>query len=199
MLIGDSQVVVVGVVAGDLLVAGPGAASLPSKKLYDSALVEFDGLVDSIDLCGTMDWLDGGAGDDLLIGDHRMLVAGIQLGAVVRGDAVLVTDIANAAGRMSSESQVDFDRLVDCISLSGSQDILAGGEGDDVLIGDHQAAVIGAVAGPLLVADAADAQAVTQTKASAQKEALVDFDNLVGSLTLYGGKDTLSGDGGTIT
>ena len=199
-LVGDDQIVVAAVSDGDLLAVGSGNAALPTKKLYDSALVEFDQLVGNISTCAATDTLDGGAGNDLAVGDDRLLVAGVQTGSVIRGDAAFVSDAAAAAGRLSTEAQVDFDNLVNCIELGAASDTLTGGDGDDVLIGDHQAAIIGAVAGPVLEADSTNGQTATNApKAVTQSEALVDFDNLVGSLHLHAGKDALSGDLGNDT
>jgi len=196
-LIGDDAIVVAGISHGDLVVSGGGTAALPTKKLYDSAVVEFDQLVGSIDSSPTMDTLDGGADNDLLIGDDRLLVTGVQIGAVMRGDAGFVSDLAAAHGRLSTEAQVDFDNFVNSIHLGASIDTLSGGDADDVLIGDSQAVVIGAVAGPVLTADTnATAPATNAPKAVAQTEALVGFDQFVGSLSLDAGQDTLAGEAG---
>jgi len=197
VLIGDNQITIAGVVDGDLLVAGAGTGAQAAKKLYDSALVEFDQLVGSVSTCGSMDWLDGGADHDLLIGDQRLLVVGVQMGAVARGDATFVSDLANAHGRLSTEALVDFDQLVGCISLSADQDTLTGGDGNDEVIGDNQVAVVAAVVGPLLVADSADPTAVASTiKPVAQSEAMVEFDQLIGTLNVNAARDTLVGDAG---
>jgi Ca2+-binding RTX toxin-like protein len=94
-------------------------------------------------------------------------------------------------------ARVDFDRLVGSIHLEGASDTLSGGDGDDLLIGDQQAAIVAAVAGPVLRADTNSAlPAANAPKAVTQADALVDFDNLVGSLDLEEGNDILSGDGG---
>jgi len=196
LLTGDDVVVVVGLIAGDLAVAqGGGTASLPAKKIQDTALVEFDKLVGSIDLHGGRDTLSGGLGNDALAGDHRLAVAGVQQGAVFVAGATLAVDLAANVGRLSCEAQADFDCLVDCVRLEGGDDyLLDGGSGNDTLTGDHVVDIVAAVREALVVGTTGAPPATITS--SSQSEALVEFDRLVGSLDLCAGKDTVTGGEG---
>jgi Ca2+-binding RTX toxin-like protein len=193
-LVGDDVLSVAAVIDGDMVVAQPGSASVPTRKTQDSALVEFDAVLGHADLHGGNDTLRGGDGDDLLAGDSQVQVVALQAGAVFAADTTLALSLAASAGRLSNEAQADFDRLADCITLCGGDDTLTGGAGGDVLVGDHQASVTAVVVGPLVRGQGGSLP--TTLTGSTQCEALVEFDSLLGSLNLQAGRDSLSGESG---
>ncbi|HEX9433406.1 MAG TPA: hypothetical protein VF936_11540, partial [Burkholderiales bacterium] len=73
------------------------------------------------------DTLDGGTGNDRLIGDDRLRIAGVRL--------------ENGAGARA----LQIDGLIWDLDAAGGNDTLLGGDGDDVLIGDHELALAAAV------------------------------------------------------
>jgi Ca2+-binding RTX toxin-like protein len=175
-LIGDDQLAVAGVVEGALAQAGAGTISVPSKRSFAPDMVDFDGLLNCADLSGGADTLDGGAGDDLLIGDEAANVA-----AVIAGTGA-------AAGSLPASLKLtaEFNQLVGGLELGAQKDTLIGGDDNDVLVGDQEFGI-----------------AVVVTGAQAPDAAIIDVDGLAGSVSIdaYGdrldvgaGEDRLIGD-----
>ena len=76
--------------------------------------MQFDGLVGRFSLQGAGDVLQGGAGDDRLIGDHHVMVSGVVTGPVLSGSD-------GATGYTSDrvfETPVEFNRLVGSLEIS---------------------------------------------------------------------------------
>ncbi|MDB5862129.1 MAG: cya 1, partial [Ramlibacter sp.] len=194
-LVGDSALRVVAETTGPLLT---GTAAFASGYGYGygssfEALVDFDGIVRNINASGGNDTLQGDAGDDSLIGDDTLTIAGIV------GDAVV---LASAGGgsysgrRLFDGGLVEFDGLVCSVDLCGGNDVLTGGTGNDELIGDQQVKVVAAVAGPLFQAEAGVPAPTASVWWSSQRDEPVEFENMVGSIGLHGGNDTLNGSEG---
>ena len=190
-LVGDSQI---------LIAAGVGASPLAAEELMTlpfrpvltvspvtatSALrrVVVGPLVDQLVLQGANDTLEGGAGNDKLIGDHDVVVAGIVTGPVLVAGATVLDPWDSAL--------VKFDGVVGGLVLRGGNDVLRGGEGDDTLEGDSETRIAAITVGPLLTGSAA----YVANLSSALGE-LVEFEQIVSTISATGGIDQLCGDGG---
>ena len=103
--------------------------------------VDVDPIVDQLTLTGGKDTLDGGTGDDALVGDNEILVA-----AVVQGPLV----VAGPGAALPDRQLVDFDGLVGCLQATGASDTLIGGDGNDTLVGDNEAIVTAVLNGPVI-------------------------------------------------
>jgi Ca2+-binding RTX toxin-like protein len=136
LAIGDNRTVVAGVV-GDLHWAFPAGTDASSgctyshghgchSPAYDLGVrVEIENLVDDLKIEAADDKLDGGNGNDLLIGDNFTVVAaGIGSSpAGVNGVAVYIR------------------RVIDDLTVRGGSDRVNGGNGQDVLLGDNSTLV----------------------------------------------------------
>jgi Ca2+-binding RTX toxin-like protein len=139
-----------------------------------------DGLIGSLTLNAGCDNLDGGAGNDTLIGD-QLLGVGTVLNAIGVLPAVIPT----------GEVLLDIHELVDCLDAKAGRDKLTGGAGDDLMIGGSQS-VVAAYLGSLTTPLAAAIKIIG--------DRLVDgFDVRADCDTLRGGdgNDTLVGDSDT--
>jgi Ca2+-binding RTX toxin-like protein len=122
-LAGDNALSITGVLLAGVAADASAGAGMP--------LVEVSSLVDCIDICGRDDTLDGGAGDDVLIGDHVGSIAG-------------VAGSAGAGQRLRIEIECT---LIDCLTFYSGKDKLTGGLGDDLIVGDNSVEVAAVAAG----------------------------------------------------
>src|SRR5439155_25245245 len=99
-------------------------AGVRLENAAGSRTLQIDELIGDLDVAGGNDSLAGGDGDDVLVGDQELAIAGAVLDAV-------------PAGTLS----VTIAELVDPVSLGGGLDVLDGGGGNDVLVGDHVASI----------------------------------------------------------
>src|SRR5207253_647400 len=93
----------------------------------DGGRVRVESLAYDLDFYAAGDALDGGAGNDRLIGDDKLRIAGVRL--------------ESGAGTRA----LQIDGLIGDLDATGGNDTLLGGDGDDVLIGDHELAMAAAV------------------------------------------------------
>jgi Ca2+-binding RTX toxin-like protein len=202
LLIGDSHTRVAAV-AGNILLAG------------GSLEIEIEELVDELEIEGDDDIIDGGSGDDVLIGDNKTEVrAGltslfaadshieIEIYQLVDeleiegeddslsggdGNDLLVGDNCTLVSALVSDIQVDggyfkfaVNELVDDLEIEGNDDIIDGGSGDDVLIGDNRSTVLAGVDNIFIDAD----------------RVKIDIEELVDHLYIEGEEDRLDGGDG---
>ena len=141
-LVGDNSLVVSAIVQGPFIKLETGIA------YTDKQLIRVNSLIGNVVMQGAADRLSGGAGNDTLIGDHDVTVAGIFDGpALVIGAG---QGVARSKTSKVDDELVDFVGLVDCIQTNGAFDVLQGEDGDDLLIGDSRATVTGVVLGPVI-------------------------------------------------
>src|SRR6185503_4483108 len=142
--------------------------------------VEIEKLGGSIKVKGADDRLEGGTGDDHLVGDSNIALTGL-----------IVT-----AGGMLGNRSIETDNLLCSLRVEGGGDTLLGGDGNDVLIGDSAASFVGvqlpAVQQPS-GGGGGDGGPILVFAATATTVPLLQVDGLVGSVDLVGGRDTLDG------
>jgi Ca2+-binding RTX toxin-like protein len=168
-LIGDDQLAVAGIVEGALAQAGSGTITLPAKRSYSPDMVDFDGLVNCVQLCGGSDTLDGGPGSDLLVGDNAA-----NVGAVITGGAGAPISLPS-----SLMLKMELNQLVGSLCLSAQKDVLSGADGNDTLVGDQELGIADVIAG-----------------GQPQDAAIIDMDSLAGRITLDASDDRLDGGAG---
>ena len=120
-LIGDNAFQIAAVIDGG---EGGGSLLLPQYRLD----VEFDKLVGDVTLTAASDTMKGDDGNDCLIGDQALSVAGVLSGA-----------------QPDDGVRVDIEALANRITLKGGANKLEGGAGDDHLIGDSQVTLTGLI------------------------------------------------------
>jgi Ca2+-binding RTX toxin-like protein len=182
-----------GVVRGEVVRATAGGSSYLGRKLFDHELVEFQGLVGSVELCGGDDVLAGGADDDELVGDHELRVAAAVAGPLFAAEAGVAAPGTSNSWWSQREVPVEFHGLVDCIELNAGHDSLAGDEGNDRLAGDSDILVAATLQGALVSGFAAPTSGNTNYAPSID---LVRVNGIVGSLDAEAGCDLLAGGAG---
>jgi len=137
-LVGDSDLLVAGIVSGPMATGfvAPTATAAGLTTPTSVNVVSFDSLLNTLDLDAGVDSLNGGAGDDDLIGDNAVSV----LAVVAGGDGIGSQPAKLALG-------VVFEQLLGDINADAASDTLLAGEGNDCLIGDNQIDVAGLITG----------------------------------------------------
>src|SRR5439155_3322853 len=137
-----------------------------------------------LEVHGANDTLDGGTGNDHLIGDHDVVVAATVNGPVLVAGATL-------ADYCGDDGILEIEGLVGSLELTGGNDVLHGGDGNDSLSGNSETRILGMTQGPLLTGTGAYAASL-----SSNFEELVEFEGLVCRIESSGGNDQLYGDAG---
>jgi Ca2+-binding RTX toxin-like protein len=100
---------------------------LTGAQPNDGVSIVVERFAQSIDLGGANDWLEGGLGDDRLVGDNEARMAGVRL--------------QDGAGSRT----ITINRLIPDLDLGAGRDTLLGGDDTDTLTGDQEAMLAGAV------------------------------------------------------
>ena len=135
--------------------------------------------------------LDGGEGDDSLIGDNSLIVAPIV-------DITSTVSYVNDNAREMNSEVINGRDLIGAITLIGGNDEIRGGAGDDLAVGDSNLLVAPIVSiSQDVTFEEGDRKHKTSGKRHVSSVVHSDLiDDIVGDIFVIGGNDSLDGEGG---